>query len=61
MLNLYPLQKRNGRIILFFTYVDVTFTTRRMSQYQEDQKESVLNKGDRLEKLGWESYLNTSN
>ncbi|KAK2362122.1 phosphoribosylaminoimidazole carboxylase, chloroplastic [Trifolium repens] len=33
----------------------------RMSQYQEDQKESVLKKGDRLEKLGWESYLNTSN
>jgi phosphoribosylaminoimidazole carboxylase len=39
----------------------VTFTTRRMSQYQEDQKESVLKKGDRLEKLGWESYLNSSN
>ncbi|QCE07440.1 phosphoribosylaminoimidazole carboxylase [Vigna unguiculata] len=29
----------------------------RMSQYQEDQKEIVLNKGDKLEKHGWESYL----
>jgi len=32
----------------------------RMSQYQEDQKEIVLNKGDKLEKHGWESYLKNS-
>nr|KYP74487.1 hypothetical protein KK1_007170 [Cajanus cajan] len=32
----------------------------RMSQYQEDQKEIVLSKGDKLSKHGWESYLNTS-
>ncbi|XP_061348391.1 phosphoribosylaminoimidazole carboxylase, chloroplastic-like isoform X2 [Gastrolobium bilobum] len=30
----------------------------RMSQYQEDQKENVLMKGDKLEKHGWKSYLN---
>ncbi|CAL0316611.1 unnamed protein product [Lupinus luteus] len=30
----------------------------RMSQYQEDQKEIVLKKGDKLENHGWESYLN---
>ncbi|XP_058770565.1 phosphoribosylaminoimidazole carboxylase, chloroplastic isoform X2 [Vicia villosa] len=33
----------------------------RMIQYQEDQKESVLRKGEKLEKIGWESYLNHSN
>lgn len=32
----------------------------RMSQYQEDQKEIVMSKGDKLEKHGWESYLNSS-
>ncbi|KAL5195977.1 Phosphoribosylaminoimidazole carboxylase, chloroplastic [Glycine soja] len=32
----------------------------RMSQYQEAQKESVLGKGDKLEKHGWKSYLNNS-
>lgn len=32
----------------------------RMSQYQEDQRESVLRKGDKLENLGWESYLNST-
>ncbi|XP_047154834.1 phosphoribosylaminoimidazole carboxylase, chloroplastic [Vigna umbellata] len=32
----------------------------RMSQYQEDQKEAVLSKGDKLEKHGWESYLKNS-
>jgi len=31
-----------------------------MSQYQEDQKEGVLSKGDKLEKHGWESYLKNS-
>ncbi|OIW13811.1 hypothetical protein TanjilG_31700 [Lupinus angustifolius] len=30
----------------------------RMSQYQEDQKEIVLDKGDKLVNHGWESYLN---
>ncbi|KAF7805215.1 Phosphoribosylaminoimidazole carboxylase, chloroplastic [Senna tora] len=29
----------------------------RMSQYQEDQKEIVLRKGEKLEADGWESYL----
>ncbi|KAL5068611.1 hypothetical protein RYX36_019498 [Vicia faba] len=33
----------------------------RMIQYQEDQKESVLTKGEKLEKIGWQSYLNDSN
>ncbi|KAJ1409370.1 Rudiment single hybrid motif, partial [Sesbania bispinosa] len=32
----------------------------RMSQYQEDQKEIVLEKGDKLEKHGWESYLKST-
>lgn len=36
---------------------DVTFTILcRMSQYQEDQKETVLRKDARLEKDGWERY-----
>ncbi|XP_027366407.1 phosphoribosylaminoimidazole carboxylase, chloroplastic-like isoform X3 [Abrus precatorius] len=32
----------------------------RMSQYQENQREDVLRKGNKLEKNGWESYLNNS-
>ncbi|XP_054800602.1 phosphoribosylaminoimidazole carboxylase, chloroplastic-like isoform X2 [Prosopis cineraria] len=31
----------------------------RMSQYQEDQKETVLRKAAKLEKDGWESYLSS--
>lgn len=54
-------QERNQKIILHFPYVDMTFIIScRMSQYLEDQKESVLQKGDKLEKLGWQSYLNSS-
>ncbi|RVW68610.1 Phosphoribosylaminoimidazole carboxylase, chloroplastic [Vitis vinifera] len=30
----------------------------RMSQYQEDTKDDVLVKAEKLEKDGWESYLN---
>ncbi|KAE9589634.1 hypothetical protein Lal_00000232 [Lupinus albus] len=30
----------------------------RMRQYQEEEKEIVLRKGDKLENHGWESYLN---
>lgn len=54
-------QERNQKIILHFPHVDMTFIIScRMSQYLEDQKESVLQKGDKLEKLGWKSYLNSS-
>ncbi|MED6174965.1 hypothetical protein PIB30_073995 [Stylosanthes scabra] len=31
----------------------------RMSQYLEDQKEMVLKKGDKLQKEGWKSYLDS--
>ncbi|XP_056169439.1 phosphoribosylaminoimidazole carboxylase, chloroplastic isoform X6 [Syzygium oleosum] len=30
----------------------------RMSQYQEDTKEDVLTKAEKLQREGWESYLN---
>jgi phosphoribosylaminoimidazole carboxylase len=30
----------------------------RMSQYQEDTRNGVLTKAEKLEKDGWESYLN---
>ncbi|KAF3951768.1 hypothetical protein CMV_022616 [Castanea mollissima] len=30
----------------------------RMSQYQEDTRNDVLRKAEKLEKDGWESYLN---
>jgi len=29
-----------------------------MSQYQEDTRNGVLTKAEKLEKDGWESYLN---
>lgn len=46
----------------FSTYVlhlltwDLLFC--RMSQYQEDTRNDVLTKAEKLEKEGWESYLN---
>ncbi|KAL0740295.1 hypothetical protein Bca4012_081808 [Brassica carinata] len=30
----------------------------RMSQYQEDMREENMVKGEKLERQGWESYLN---
>lgn len=30
-----------------------------MAQYQEDRRDEVLVKDDRLEKGGWEEYLNS--
>lgn len=34
------------------------FHLRRMSQYQEDTKEDVLTRAEKLQREGWESYLN---
>lgn len=30
-----------------------------MAQYQEDRRDEVLVKGERLEKIGFEEYLNS--
>lgn len=42
----------NGAVLLTIIII-------RMAQYLEDRRDEVLVKGDKLEKGGWEDYLNS--